>query len=175
MKVVFVGGIHGVGKSTLCERVAAANDFVHVTASAIIRDAGLKTRLPKEKMVRDVVANQALLLGGFLKLRSTCTSKGILLDGHFALTTHEGVSERVPIDVFGALQVSSLICLQDSPGAIASRLNMRDGSTGGEDFLSEFQRLELNHAAEVSRELGLRLTIIQAFDIDAMEAAMRLS
>ena len=37
MNVVFVGGVHGVGKSTACEHVATAQGCAHISASDLIR------------------------------------------------------------------------------------------------------------------------------------------
>src|ERR1700749_3158889 len=121
MKIVFVGGIHGVGKSTLCERLASSEDVLHVKASSLVRGTTPSTHPPSEKAVQDVGANQAVLLARFEEVLATCTAKAILIDGHFALGRHDGTIEPIAVDVFAALRVSTLVCLQGSPGLVASR------------------------------------------------------
>ena len=172
MRVVFVGGIHGVGKSTLCKAFSLTSGVLYVTASSIIRAASEEAASAQGKVVRDVNANQALLVAGFAKLRDSSAAQAMLLDGHFTLGTHDGTIERIPSKVFSALRVSSFVCLQDAPGEIASRLLARDGSVQSVAGLSAFQDAELEHAAAVSNELGVPLTVVQAFDEAAFKAAV---
>jgi len=172
MKVVFVGGIHGVGKSTLCEAFSRTSGLLHVTASSIIRMASEEATRAQGKLVRDVEANQALLVAGVSRLGASGVAEAMLLDGHFTLGKHDGTIERIPTKVFSDLQVSSLVCLQDSPNEIASRLLARDGSVHSVADLSAFQEAELEHAAAVSNELNVPLALVKAFDMAAFEAVM---
>jgi adenylate kinase len=167
VKVVFIGGIHGVGKSTLCERLARDHIVLHVKASQLLRDASSVAGVPRQKAVKDVASNQALLVARFADVLAGCSAKTILLDGHFALKELDGTTEQIPVEVFAALRVSSIICLQDSPVAIAARLQARDGSAPTEADLAAFQDAELKHASDVSRALGVRIEVIDAFARDA--------
>lgn len=173
MKVVFIGGIHGVGKSTLCERLALDHNVLHVKASRLLRDAGGVAGAPNHKAVKDVASNQALLVARFEDVLASCSAKTILLDGHFALKKLDGATERIPVDVFVALRVSSIVCLQDSTVAIAARLQARDGLAPGEADLAAFQAAELDHAAEVSRALGVPFDVIDALTENATSAVAR--
>jgi adenylate kinase len=167
MNVVFLGGIHGVGKSTLCERLASENNVLHVKASRLIRDANTGAGPLRGKSVQDVATNQAVLVARFDEVLATCTARAILLDGHFALCKHDGTIDRISPCVFAALSVSSIICLQDSPSSIAARLRARDGSAPSEAYLAAFQAAELEHAEAVSSALGVRLAVVNALDADA--------
>ena len=35
--IIFIGGIHGVGKGTICKEIASKTDIIHITASEIIK------------------------------------------------------------------------------------------------------------------------------------------
>lgn len=166
MKIVFVGGIHGVGKSTLCERIAAKSNVLHVKASSLIRDSSRNADTQDQKSVQDVAANQAILVARFREVMNSCTARAILIDGHFALGKPDGTTERVATEVFAALHVSSLVCLQDAPGSVAARLRARDASAPEESYLALLQATELEQAANVSQALGIRLTVVNALGVE---------
>jgi adenylate kinase len=167
VRVVFVGGIHGVGKSTLCERIALQTGALHVKASHLIRQEDSGAAPLDTKLVQDVEANQRRLVTAFERVRATCTEAAVLLDGHYVLSKRDMCTERIPTEVFAALGTSSLICLRDVPNKIAARLQARDGRSPSESELSALQDVELEHAANVARALELRLSVISAFDQDA--------
>ena len=35
--IIFIGGIHGVGKGTVCKEIASKTDLIHITASEILK------------------------------------------------------------------------------------------------------------------------------------------
>ena len=35
--IIFIGGIHGVGKGTICKEVVLNTDLIHLTASQILK------------------------------------------------------------------------------------------------------------------------------------------
>ncbi len=172
MKIVFVGGIHGVGKSTLCARIAAKSNVLHVKASSLIRDPSRNSDTPGQKLVQDVSANQAVLVARFREVMNSCTAQAILIDGHFALGKPDGTTERVAANVFAALRVSSLVCLLDAPSAVAGRLKARDASAPEESYLALLQAAELEQAANVSKAMGVRLSIVNALSAEGQAAVV---
>ena len=40
--IIFIGGIHGVGKGTIRKQIALKNDIVQLTASKILKSVRLK-------------------------------------------------------------------------------------------------------------------------------------
>lgn len=172
VKVVFVGGVHGVGKSTLCERLALENSLLHIRASHLIRQEDAGAAPLETKLVKDVAKNQKRLVTAFERVRAACTETAILLDGHYVLSKPDMCIERIPNAVFAALRASSLICLRDVPIKIAARLQARDGRAPSESDLSALQEAELEHAAEVAKALKLRLSVISAFEEDAVAKAL---
>ena len=151
-----VGGIHCVGKSTLCDSTFAPAGYHCVTASSLIRLA--KTHSDHGKLVDDISDNQAALLKQ-LEIEKE-TRSHLLLDGHFCLLNGQGVVEPIEIDVFKAMAPSALLLVKCEPEVIAARLNNRDGKNWSPEMLRDFQAAEENHAVQISKALQVGLTTV---------------
>lgn len=162
MTVIFVGGVHGVGKSTCCAEVAQATGCLHVTASEIIRRERAGAISASGKLVADIEGNQGLLVQGFWSLRSEVGAASILLDGHFAMRDGSGHIQPVDVDVFSALGVDHLVCLADAPHLIAARIAQRDGCTPIERDIADLQVAELQNARLVATALGMPFTFLRS-------------
>lgn len=157
--LIFVGGIHGVGKTTVCAAVAAELGLIHLTASALIRKQ--KERLKERdtdlgKTVTDVGRNQDLLVES-LRAEYSERPGSYLLDGHFTIPNKVGKLEPVPLATFKNLGPGALIILLDEPSSIAERILKRDGIPVPSEMAEERQTCELNHARAVSKHLELEL------------------
>lgn len=168
MKTIFVGGVHGVGKSTCCRQVAKSHGWLHLTASEVIRRQRADAIAKVGKLVSNMDANQDLLLRGIEEHRSSSSSSSILLDGHFALRVGDGSIQRLPASVFAALQLDGITCFFDDPAAIAERLRERDQQDVSEEDVAALQQEELMHAQEVAKALALSLEVLPAFDSAAL-------
>lgn len=168
MKTIFVGGVHGVGKSTCCKQVAESHGWSHLSASEVIRGQRADAIAKLGKLVANVDANQDLLLRGIEVFRASSSGGSILLDGHFALRVADGSIQRLPTSVFAALQLDGITCYIDEPAAIAERLRERDHQEVREDDVVALQQEELMHAREVAKALNLRLEVLPAFDSGAL-------
>lgn len=166
MTVVFVGGVHGVGKSSCCAQVAKLVDCMHVTASQIIRAERSHAVPSVGKLVADVDGNQRLLIRGFHTLRAQAGPMPILLDGHFAVRDGLGEIQSVSVDVFRSLGIDHIVCLFDEPRAIASRLKQRDSTTLADDEIRELQDAELHRARLVAAELAIPFMMLQSGDVE---------
>lgn len=167
MGVIFVAGVHAVGKTTACTRAAASLGLVHYAASSLI-EAERAGAIPKQgKVVPDVNRNQELLICGVEKARERHQGR-IILDGHFTLSKPDGKIEAVALDVFRAIVLDGVVVFQDNPEDIAMRLELRDGEARNPDAIALHQNAELTHAHVVSRELSVPLKILSAFDIDGL-------
>ncbi|MGO4416888.1 ATP-binding protein [Cupriavidus sp. KB_39] len=169
MKVVFVGGVHGVGKTTACEQVSRAYGCIHISASDLIRRERADAIAANEKQVNDIDGNQELLVRGFRRFRDSYDGRCILLDGHFALRDGIGDIQRLPLKVFRALAPDHLICFEDEPAAIADRMRQRDLSKVEVDLVSSLQHQELLHAGDVALDLEIPLTVLHAFDVSGLQ------
>ncbi len=102
---MFVGGVHGSGKTTLSRFLAEALSAGHVTAGELIRKAAAPSHVvttgAQDKAVPDVDRNQAVLLRG-LSAYLAADDRPLLLDGHFTLIDPSGGIVEIPAEVFAA-------------------------------------------------------------------------
>jgi predicted transcriptional regulator/adenylate kinase len=159
--IIFVGGVHGVGKTSMCKSVFGPAGYQCLTASALIASQGKDTG--KNKNVDHIEDNQNVLLQQLASAKVKYSR--LLLDGHFTLINNQGNIEPIPAAVFDAIKPNKLFLIKGCPNEIASRIKKRDGEIWSEEFLSKFQAQEEKHAHYVSKRIGVPLRIIQN-DID---------
>lgn len=170
--MIFLGGVHGVGKTSMCAGVSERFGLQVISASAIIRAERAQPSSDSRTAVLNVGGNQGLLVRGVQRIVADAPDR-YLLDGHFALRTLAGHIEEIDADVFRAIGVSGLVCLIDDPAAIAQRLSTRDGVVHDAVAISDLQSAELRSAEAVSGTLGLGLKVVKAFDARAFEDCLR--
>jgi adenylate kinase len=171
MKVIFVAGIHAVGKSTACQAISDKLGIPHFSASQIIKGERSSAVDEKSKLVADVDDNQRLLIQGVSRILE---SGRFLLDGHFTMRRKsDGGLEAIHVDVFRKLHVGGVVLYTDHPEAISNRMHARDGVLQPIELLRSHQDEEIAHAKHVTKTLSVPLVMLQAFDIEGAENAMR--
>lgn len=164
MDVIFVAGIHGVGKTTASQELSRRLGVAHLSASSIIKAEKISAVSERSKLVVDVGINQQFLVSG---LRKVPNSQRIILDGHFTMRRKsDGCLERVSVDVFREIGVVGIILYVDAVKAISERLFDRDGETQSDELLQLHQEEELLHAKSVAATLRVPLIILPSFEID---------
>ena len=163
MGVIFVAGVHAVGKTTLCKQAEQIKGIAHYSASALIREEKASAVPEQGKAVSEVDAPQRHLI---CAVRRILRKHGgnILLDGHFSLLTAAGRIETIDVDVFRVLGLERAVVLHDKPEAIAARWSQRDGGKVDTEMVDAHQKEEMRHARYVARVLAIPLAEIQAFD-----------
>lgn len=170
MKVIFVAGIHAVGKSTACKVVSGEFGIPHFTASQIIRDEKSSAVSANSKLVADVADNQRLLIQGVSRLLK---DGHLLLDGHF--TVRRKLDERIEpiqVDVFRDLRLGGIVLFTDHPEEISKRMRERDGVLLPVELFRSHQDAEIAHAKHIAKMLNLPMVTLQAFDTENMVRAM---
>ena len=160
MSVIFLAGVHGVGKGFLGTPVANSMGITHLTASQLIREEKGQATWGSDKNTSDLDDNQLALIRAVGQRRLTPPS--ILLDGHFVLRNAQGVLTPLATTVFKELHLTGVILLTEGAKIIASRLAMRDTGTPDVQAISELAEAELAHAQVVCNELELPLAVIHA-------------
>ncbi|MES2366205.1 MAG: ATP-binding protein [Pseudomonadota bacterium] len=163
MGVIFVAGVHAVGKTTACAYAADVLRIPHYAASSLIKAEKASAIPVHGKAVADVDGNQVLLIRGVHKACERHDGR-IILDGHFTLSKPRGEIEAIALDVFRALELDGVVIFQDEPAVIAERLNLRDGGGGNPGAIALHQEAELAHAHSISVELSVPIKILSAFD-----------
>lgn len=149
-RILFVGGVHGVGKSTWCSSMSVRTNVVHHSASELISRFG-KINHSTNKRVVNVGKNQDVLINAVNEYLDGDHS--YLLDGHFCLLNQAGDIIEVPVTTFEALSPVAIIVLFDDPNRIWTRLKERDKEKFDVGLLSMFQEAELSHSELVARKL----------------------
>lgn len=153
--LIFVGGVHGVGKTTICQNVFAPLGYRCMMASSLIVAHG--HRINKNKRANNVPGNQAALVEQLVVEKSR--HNRLLLDGHFTLLNGEGRIEPIDISVFQDMHPSLLILIKGNAVEIVKRLEARDGRRWSQQFVASFQTEEEKYAQHVSNTLGVPLKI----------------
>lgn len=155
----FVGGIHGVGKTTFVESVATEMGLFSYSASSIISDCYISN--PNKVICsNEVLLNQHSLITGLSK--TGWFVDGGILDGHFVLQTDNNSSSSIPTSVFRQLDLDAMFILSAKPATIANRLKTRDGIDWGLSLIKKMQENEIARAKQIAQDLSIPLSIIKA-------------
>lgn len=154
--IAFIGGIHGAGKSTICNNLCESFKINYLSASKVIKWAELNDDL-KNKKVTDIPLTQNLLIEGLKK--SVLGKEYYLLDGHYCLLNKDSKITKIPFETFEAINPFLLLLITDDINEIKSRLELRDKKTYEYSLLEDMQNSELAYAKELSYKLGVELSI----------------
>lgn len=149
--IVFVGGIHGVGKTYLGEPVAKTLGVRHATASQLIREERGLQSWGSDKRVSDINDNQRALVSAMSRLKTS--GKTLLLDGHFVLRQEDGQFQEIDVSVFRDLGIDAILLVDADVDVVLSRLHMRGDTSWCIEELSELARREAEHARRVASYL----------------------
>ncbi|EGZ6889714.1 ATP-binding protein [Vibrio cholerae] len=139
-KLVFVSGIHGSGKGTLCRSLSKISGIKSYSASDLIKNNS--DYIEDSKFVDKAEKNQSALLLGISSLKD----KKILLDGHFCLLNSNMEIVAIDYAVFDLMNISLVIFVECDPEEIRYRLIKRDNVIFSSDLLRDFQNMELKRA-----------------------------
>jgi adenylate kinase len=114
-KIIFVGGIHGVGKSQFSNRASQILRIPHFSASELITKQR-KAPAAINKRVEDVGDNQDALITA-IESHSIKDTK-FILDGHFCVFDSADIVQTIPIKTFQKLSPAAVIVLLDEVGRI---------------------------------------------------------
>lgn len=154
-QLIFIGGIHGVGKSHLQAVLAKAlPDACQLSASQLLNWRSADKRVDSSSALAD---NQRILTSRILDIKRQYPLT--ILSGHFCITLSDGRFEYVGDDVFLQIRPSLIICMICDPALIYKRLMARDGKSPATSWLAGMQQKELDRAAHVSDLLSLPLVV----------------
>lgn len=148
--MIFVSGVHGVGKSYFCLEVKKQLGLNSYSASRLISKYK-KENFTKDKRVADIDDNQHYLL--VAKAHLDQIEGQYLLDGHFCLLDTNGKVQRIKFGVFRDLKPEGIVLLTENPSIIAKRRKQRDNIECDKYEIELFQREEIKYANEVAERL----------------------
>lgn len=150
--LIFIGGVHGVGKTAICNELVSTYQIPAYSASSIISE--LKNQnFPSDKLIPDIDVNQALLIEGLKGVKAM--EKAFILDGHFCLINEKRTISKIAETVFQEIKPIACIVVTDIVNNIVERLKMRDSVDYEPSFIEHFQNEEINHAVFLARKLNI--------------------
>jgi len=150
-KIIFVAGIHGVGKTYLCQRLKKSMVVDHFSASQLISEFKSEKSSSTDKNVKNINNNQGLLLKAIEKYIQP--TRPTLLDGHCCLLNSDHGVERIPIETFIGIEPCSVIVLYDEISSVVEKISRRDGVSYDAKLLSCFQDEEIKYDREIAERL----------------------
>ena len=155
--LIFIGGIHGAGKGTICNKICKKTNMVHLTASEILKWREISKI--ENKDVENIQSTQDILITG---LRNLIKEGEIyLLDGHFCLFNSKGKVEKIPEETFKKIDPKLIVVVIADIHEIQRRLKRRDKKTYNLDTLKEMQIMEKEHAKRISLILDVPFIAIK--------------
>lgn len=154
--VVFVAGVYGVGKSTLCNKLRSITGIPAFSAGDLISEVNGET-YGKNKVVKNVNSNQEILITAVdTKLKEY---PHLLLAGHFCIVDKNNKVELLPEYVFSKLHLKRIILLEADSLRIAENVNRRDQRVYPVQTLEQLIDCEHKQAQRVAQKLKIPLTI----------------
>ncbi len=152
--IAFIGGIHGVGKSTICQKICAELEIEYLSASELIR-WNEKNEDYKNKKVQNIPTTQNRLIIGLINVIQK--DKYYLLDGHYCLLNSDNKITDIPLATFREINPVSLNLILGDISEVKARLEQRDNRLYNYDLLERMQNSEIAYAHQLSNNLGVTL------------------
>lgn len=149
--IIFVGGIHGVGKGTICKEISLNTGLTHLTASQVLKWEEISNS--DNKLVKNITSTQNRLIIGLKNLIKK--DKKYLLDGHFCLLNSDGIPNRIDEDTFDQINPKVIAIVIDDVKKITKRLKVRDGKIYDIKVLDELQQMEIEYAKYLSNKYSV--------------------
>lgn len=154
--MIFISGIHGVGKSYFCKKLKEITGVESYTSSSLIEQRK-KVSFSVDKKIIDINDNQNYLLLAVEELKTK--NSFFVLDGHFCLLDIEGNITRIPEQTFIDLKPEAIVLLTEKEEIIAERRMYRDGIEIDLAITRRFQEAEIGYAKEIAMRLGVPIKI----------------
>ena len=148
-----MGGIHGVGKTTLCKKLTKLLSINHYSASQLIKKLNNEVDDNRNKGVKNISGNQDLLLTAINQYINDAETT--ILDSHFCLLNAEHKVSRIPKEAFSGISPVAIILLHDSIANIVKKISRRDSISYESSLLLSFQDEEIQYSIEIAKELEI--------------------
>jgi len=144
--IIFIGGIHGVGKGTICKKISVTNKITHLSASDVLKWDEISKK--ENKLVNNLDTTQNRLIKGLdAIIKNTGT---YLLDGHYCLLNSKSKPEKVSEKTFEIINPKVMAIVIEETEIIYERLKQRDGTKYSLSLLNEMQKMEIEYAKFLS-------------------------
>lgn len=165
--IIFVGGIHAVGKSSFTNYARKIAPNIEILSCSEL----LNWENPEDKEVDNVMSNQEKLLNALNNVVDI--DKPYFVDGHFCLMDRD--HNIVPIDfsVIKAMNPRNIFLLVENVDVVHDRLLSRDGKDYDRALLAEMSDKEQELAENFSVQYDVPLFIIKAGEYNQGDAVIK--
>lgn len=159
-KIIFISGIHGVGKDYIANILKKYSKINVYSASDLIKKySEMDTDINKK--VFNIESNQKNLINSidiFIK------DELFILLGHFCLFDKHYHIKKIDKEIFFTLNLKNIILIVDDVYNIQSRLKKRDNIFFTIELLEKFQNIEIEYANEIASLLNIPILKINNND-----------
>ncbi len=149
-RIIFIGGIHGVGKGEICKELCEGSSIEYLSASKLIKWEEVSPDI-KNKKVIDIPSTQKRLINA---LEIICKKgKTYLLDGHYCLLDSESKINRVSEEIFSLISPKLLVLVSADSEVVVERLKNRDARIYKQNLIEKMAEHELEYFHELSETL----------------------
>lgn len=149
--IIFIGGIHGVGKGTICKEISLKTDLIHITASEILKWDEIS--VSDNKLVTNINSTQERLILGLKNLIKR--DEKYLLDGHFCLLNSNGIPSKIDEETFDQIKPKAIAIVVDNVEKTRKRLETRDGKIYDVKVLNQLQQMEIEYAKYIANKYSI--------------------
>ncbi len=158
MSVIFIAGVYGVGKSTVCDKLSESLNIPHYSASDIISKSNGE-KYGRNKAVSDANSNQNILINEVEDILKK--HEKIILSGHFCIFDKNQNVIELPTFVYEKIYLEKIILLEKDLSTIVGNLSIRDDKKYISSNISELQKMEKESAVKVSKYNNVPLYIYE--------------
>lgn len=156
---IFVGGVHGSGKTQLCKKIQETIPCNYISASQLLQWN------KKEKTVENVQENQKKLKE--ILLKNIRPNELNFIDGHFVLWNEQRSCEIVPLEFFQGLSLKGIILVTENANVIYNRLLERDKMNLALENIENISSAEELQAMWVAKNLEISLyKVVSTSELD---------
>ena len=154
MGTIFVAGIYGVGKSTLCANLSKELKIPTYSAGDLISSVNGE-QYGANKAVADKMSNQAILSIQVKKLLEKNTR--ILLAGHFCIFNKKNEVDYLPENIFSDLNIEIILLLEAPVSRVLKNLTSRDNKEYTQQQIESLHNAENQRAMKISHSIGCEI------------------
>lgn len=155
-KVIFIAGVYGVGKSTLCSMLSDSLNIPSFSSGDLISEKNGE-KYGANKSVKDKDSNQRILIKSVKEKIEK--SQEILLSGHFCILNSKNEVVYLPEFVYKELHISKIILLEAPTNTIVENLKKRDSKEYNIDTINELIITENQQANKIAYEINVPLIV----------------
>lgn len=155
---IFIAGVYGTGKSTICSSLSERLRIPAFSAGDLISEINGE-QYGANKAVADKDSNQVLLAECVQELNRK--NRQIILAGHFCVFDAHNSVQVLPEVVYSALNITQIVLLEADVQNIINNLRRRDGKDYSEKSIVALIEKEREQSERISEQLKCPLDIYQ--------------